>query len=106
MPAENNHWEENKPIIVSFYQKALFESDVDTTTRLYGGKTYKQHTPFAADGFDGLRNYVKWIAKNCPNTRGEIKRVFADGDFVLLHCLELIESTKIFGDHRRAVRAT
>jgi predicted SnoaL-like aldol condensation-catalyzing enzyme len=43
-------------------------------------------TPFAADGFDGLRNYVKWIAENYPNTRGEIKRVFAEGDYVLLHC--------------------
>ena len=29
---------------------------------------------------------MKWIAANYPTTRGEIKRVFADGDFVLLHC--------------------
>jgi predicted SnoaL-like aldol condensation-catalyzing enzyme len=64
--------EENKKTVVGFYQKALFEGDVDTAIRLYGGKTYTQHTPFAADGFDGLRNYVKWIAKNYPNSRGEI----------------------------------
>jgi hypothetical protein len=25
-----------------------------------------------ADGFYGLRNYVKWIANNYPNTRGEL----------------------------------
>jgi predicted SnoaL-like aldol condensation-catalyzing enzyme len=86
MPAENRKLEENKQAVVGFYQKALFEGDVDTAIRLYGGKTYKQHTPFAKDGFDGLRNYVMWIAKNYPNTRGEIKRVFAEGDHVLLHC--------------------
>lgn len=63
MPAENKKLGENKKTIVGFYPKALLEGDVDTAIRLYGGKTYKQHTPFAADGFDGLRNYVKWIAK-------------------------------------------
>ena len=86
MTAENEKLEENKKTVVGFYRKALFEGDVDTAIRLYGGKAYKQHTPFAADGFDGLRNYVKWIATNYPKTRGEIKRVFADGDYVLLHC--------------------
>ena len=40
----------------------------------------------AANGFDGLRNYVKWIVDKYPSTRGEIKRVFADGDHVILHC--------------------
>jgi predicted SnoaL-like aldol condensation-catalyzing enzyme len=78
--------EENKRIAVAFYELAVFAGDVDTAVRLYGGASYTQHTPFAANGFDGLRNYVKWIVETYPNTRGEIKRVFADGDFVLLHC--------------------
>jgi predicted SnoaL-like aldol condensation-catalyzing enzyme len=86
MPAESTKLEENKKIVVAFYQKALFEGDVDTAVQLYGGKSYTQHTPFAADGFNGLRSYVKWIVANYPNTHGEIKRVFADGEFVLLHC--------------------
>jgi predicted SnoaL-like aldol condensation-catalyzing enzyme len=91
--------EENKRIVVGFYQKALFEGDVDTAVQLYGGKTYTQHTPFAADGFDGLRNYVKWIAANYPNTHGEIKRVFAEGNFVLLHC----HYTGFFGENGDAI---
>jgi predicted SnoaL-like aldol condensation-catalyzing enzyme len=78
--------EDNKRIVTEFYKKALFEGDVDTAVRLYGGKSYTQHTPFAADGFDGLRNYIKWIAEKYPNTRGGIKRVLADGEFVILHC--------------------
>jgi predicted SnoaL-like aldol condensation-catalyzing enzyme len=86
MSSEKSKSEENKKIVVAFYQKALFEGDVDTAIRLYGGPHYTQHTPFAGDGFDGLREYVKWIAKNYPNIRGEIKRVFADGDYVFLHC--------------------
>jgi predicted SnoaL-like aldol condensation-catalyzing enzyme len=70
MPAENEKLEENKKTVVSFYQKALFEGDVDTAIRLCGGRTHTQHTPFAADGFDRLRNYVKWIAKkSSPHPR-------------------------------------
>jgi predicted SnoaL-like aldol condensation-catalyzing enzyme len=86
MSDERQNLDDNKNIVVAFYQKALFEGDVDTAVALYGGKSYTQHTPFAADGFDGLRKYVAWIVEHYPNARGEIKRVFADGDFVLLHC--------------------
>jgi predicted SnoaL-like aldol condensation-catalyzing enzyme len=86
MPTENTKLEENKRITVAFYKKALFEGDVDAAVRLYGGKSYTQHTPFAADEFEGLRIYVKWIVEHYPNAHGEIKRVFVDGDFVLLHC--------------------
>ena len=59
MTAENRKLEENKKTVVGFYQKALFQGDLDTAIRLCCGETYKQHTPWAADGFDGLRNYVK-----------------------------------------------
>jgi predicted SnoaL-like aldol condensation-catalyzing enzyme len=99
MSPEDKKVEENQKTVVGFYQKALFEGDVDTAIRLYGGKNYTQHTPFAAYGFGGLRNYVKWIAKNYPNTRGEIKRVFADGDYVLLHC----HYTGFFGENGDAI---
>jgi predicted SnoaL-like aldol condensation-catalyzing enzyme len=89
----------NKEIVVAFYTKALFEGDVDTAIRLYGGESYKQHTPFAADGFDGLRQYAEWIGANYPKVRGEIKRVFGDGNFVLLHC----HWTGFFGEHGDAI---
>ncbi len=91
--------EHNKKVTVAFYQKALFEGDVDTALELYAGETYTQHTPFAGDGKDGLRNYIKWIAQTCPNPKGEIKRVFADGDFVILH----VHWTGLFGKNGDAV---
>jgi predicted SnoaL-like aldol condensation-catalyzing enzyme len=34
---------------------------------------------------DGVRKFVAWILANHPDARGEIKRVFADGDYVILH---------------------
>ena len=31
------------------------------------------------------RKFVAWIMANHPDAHGEIKRVFADGDYVILH---------------------
>jgi predicted SnoaL-like aldol condensation-catalyzing enzyme len=77
--------EDNKKIVLDFYQKSLNEADVDAAFRLYGGKHYRQHNPLVGDGQDGLVEFVAWIGKNHPGARGEIKRVFAEGDFVILH---------------------
>ncbi len=34
---------------------------------------------------DGLRKFVARMRSNHPDAHGEIKRVFADGDYVILH---------------------
>ena len=34
---------------------------------------------------EGPRKFVAWILANHPDAHGEIKRVFADGDYVILH---------------------
>ncbi len=99
MPDDTQKREDNKRIITEFYKTALFEGDVDKAILLYGGETYTQHTPFAANGFEGLKNYVKWIVEKYPKTRGEIKRVFADGDHVILHC----HYTGFFGKNGDAI---
>ena len=34
---------------------------------------------------EGLKAFLSFLKTNYPNLRGEIKRVFADGDYVILH---------------------
>lgn len=34
---------------------------------------------------EGVRKFVPWIMSKHPDAHGEIKRVFADGDYVILH---------------------
>ena len=77
--------ETNKDIAVAFYKKALFEGQVEDAFRLYAVPTYRQHNPLIEDGMEGLRKFVTWIMSNHPDARCEIKRVFADGDHVILH---------------------
>jgi predicted SnoaL-like aldol condensation-catalyzing enzyme len=77
--------EKNKANTVAFYKTALFEGDVENAFRSYAGDTYRQHNPLVEDGVEGVRKFVAWIMANHPDARGEIKRVFADGDYVILH---------------------
>ncbi len=77
--------ETNKDIAVAFYKKALFEGQVEEAFRLYAVPNYRQHNPLIEDGMEGLRKFVTWIMSNHPDARWEIKRVFADGDHVILH---------------------
>jgi predicted SnoaL-like aldol condensation-catalyzing enzyme len=77
--------EANKSNTVAFYRKALLEGEVEGAFRLYAGSSYRQHNPLIEDGMEGVRKFVAWIRSTHPDAHGEIKRVFADGDFVILH---------------------
>jgi predicted SnoaL-like aldol condensation-catalyzing enzyme len=77
--------EENKKIALAFYEKTLNEFDPSTAVAEHGGKYYRQHDPMIEDGFDGLSKFINWIRDNYPRSRMHLKRVFADGDFVVMY---------------------
>jgi predicted SnoaL-like aldol condensation-catalyzing enzyme len=77
--------ETNKANTVAFHTTAIFNGDVESAFRSYGGTPYRQHNPLIEDGMEGLRKFVSAMKANRPNAHGEIERVFADGDYVILH---------------------
>ncbi len=76
--------EANKKIVVDFYDKAINQKDFEAASKHLGSR-YTQHNPNAADGPEGLKAFLQFLKDKFPNSRSEIKRVFADGDFVILH---------------------
>ena len=76
--------EANKKAVVEFYNKAINEKDFEAA-RKYMGAKYIQHNPGAADGPEGLAAFLKFLKEKFPNSKSEIKRVFAEGDYVILH---------------------
>jgi predicted SnoaL-like aldol condensation-catalyzing enzyme len=70
---------------VAFHTKAIFEGDVENAFRIYGGAPYRQYNPLIEDGMEGLRKFIARMKADRPDAHGEIKRVFADGDYVILH---------------------
>lgn len=76
--------EANKRIATEFYDAAINRKDFSVASQ-YLGSSYRQHNPTAADGAEGLRAFIDFLKARYPNQRGEIKRVIAEGDLVVLH---------------------
>ena len=88
--ADAQQQEVNKKNVAEFYDKALNQKDFDAASR-YLGPRYTQHNPVAADGAEGLKAFIQFLRDKFPNARSEIKRVFADGDHVIVHVHALRE---------------
>jgi predicted SnoaL-like aldol condensation-catalyzing enzyme len=76
--------ERNKKIVTALYNAALNEKDFDKA-RQYLGEKYTQHNPVAADGPEGLKAFIGFLREKFPNNKSEIKRIFAEGDYVIVH---------------------
>jgi predicted SnoaL-like aldol condensation-catalyzing enzyme len=82
--AQTSQLELNKRIATEFYDAAINRKDFAAASQ-YLGSSYRQHNPTAADGAEGLRAFIDFLKTRFPNQRGEIKRVIAEGDLVVLH---------------------
>ena len=76
--------ERNKKNVVEFYNAVLNEKDFDKA-KTYVGATYIQHNPFGAFGLDGIMGFIGFLMEMFPNNMSEIKRIFADGNYVIVH---------------------
>jgi predicted SnoaL-like aldol condensation-catalyzing enzyme len=76
--------ERNKKNVVEFYNAVLNEKDFDKASK-YLGATYIQHNPTAPDGPEGLKGFVNFLKEKFPQNKSDIKRVFAEGNYVIVH---------------------
>jgi predicted SnoaL-like aldol condensation-catalyzing enzyme len=76
--------ERNKALVISFYEEALNDRNLSVVADFLA-PYYRQHNPTIEDGVEGLRKYLRWIQETHPYARSKILRVYADGDFVILH---------------------
>ena len=76
--------EKNKATVVAFYNKALNDKDAEAAIALMG-PTYTQHNAHIADGKEGFRQFIAAFKQKYPKSHSSIVRVFADGDYVILH---------------------
>src|SRR5262245_24110955 len=74
----------NKKTVVDFYEKAINQKDFDAASKHLGPR-YIQHNPTAPDGAEGLKGFIGFLKSKFPDAKSEIKRVFAEGDYVILH---------------------
>ena len=82
--ADSRLQETNKRTILEFYEKAINQKDADAAAK-YLGPRYIQHNQRAADGVEGLRNFIAFLREKYPASHSDIKRVFVNNDYVILH---------------------
>jgi predicted SnoaL-like aldol condensation-catalyzing enzyme len=80
--------ERNKQAVLAFYDLAFNQSRPREAMALYAGDTYIQHNPGVKDGKTGFIDYFEEMGRRFPEKRVHFKRVIAEGNFVVLHCLQ------------------
>ena len=75
--------ETNKRLACEYYDCIINKKDFEAAKRYMGA--YIQHNPLLGDGPEGIKALIEFLKKNFPEARSEVKRAFAEGDYVFLH---------------------
>jgi len=76
--------ERNIRLVLEMYERVLQPLDSTHVPR-YFHPDYRQHNPMATDGAAGLMAFLDGGRQQFPHAKHHLKRIFADGDYVIVH---------------------
>jgi predicted SnoaL-like aldol condensation-catalyzing enzyme len=90
--------EANLRLVARMYERVLQPLDSSCVDEFFA-PGYIQHSPLAATGAQGLKDFLDWARARSSAAEHRIKRMFADGDHVIAHVHVIINP----GDRGNAV---
>jgi len=82
---DESQTERAKATVVAFCEAAFSRKDFDAA-KVYFGPQFVDHNPGApADGIEGIKRFLGFMRSKFPLAVYEIKRVLAEGDYVVVH---------------------
>lgn len=86
---KSESWDEkekrNVEVVCDFVQELMINHDKDKVLAKFANSDYTQHNRNIPDGMLGIANYVTQFAKQFPDFTYDVKRIIADGDYVVFH---------------------
>jgi predicted SnoaL-like aldol condensation-catalyzing enzyme len=76
--------EATRQLVLDFYDLFVNQRDFDSAVR-YLGEPYVQHRADIPSDMESLRAFNVGMRQKYPHLRADVRRVFVDGDYVILH---------------------
>jgi len=81
--------EQNKCNVVAFYELMFNDCQPRLAVEKFVGGEYIQHNQHVTSGKEGFIRYFEQMATEYPGKHVNIKRVFSEGNHVILHCHQI-----------------
>ena len=75
----------NAEVVIDFIQHLMNDHDFNYIREKYGSHPYTQHNQSMVDGLSGVLEVVSNFAKRYPDYTYDVKHVYVDGSFVIVH---------------------
>jgi len=91
----NEQEKANANSVLNFVQMIMNEHAFDQVSNMFSGKAYIQHNRTMGDNIEGVLSALRDLTKRSPEFSYDVKQVFVDGEFVIVH-----SHATLFAKHR------